>query len=422
MRVRHPRPSLWPMLVIGAVLLAIIAAAVALAGLPLLGKPAASATPGPNGGATPASDASAQTQPSGEADTPEPADFLWSSAVWLPPRGGAEQPTGYSLQAGTLADPGPVIDLQVPLVVRNMVEDAGRVSVFSDPVADAVLYIADDGGTSQLRRATLAAPDVEEVMAELDPIVWAMAVERDGNHAYLLLVHREGGGDAGVVRVTLDGSGQTTDILGPADVGGQARMDVVPAAVVGFRAWLMLSPDNQHLLRRVCTDPAVPCALDVVDLASGAVARIGDNDAFGIADGRVFWSRCEQIACTIGMTDVETGEESAIAEFGGIATLAEIDGHPVVAYSSHTPDGRGSVAVVDPETGASRELMRGMGFEMQSSALDQSLKIVTPPGWIVVRTFGAGGAEQQGAIRLADGASTPLPPVPRVMPPMQGQG
>jgi len=93
----------------------------------------------------------------------------------------------------------------------------------------------------------------------------------------------------------------------------------------------------------------------------------------------------------------------------------------MVAYTSFTPDGRGSVLVVDPETGVSRVLMQGTMFEMQSSALDQSTKIVPPPGWIVVRRFD-GGSEQPGASRLADGFTIPLPPLPMVMPPMQGQG
>jgi len=412
------------MLVIGMVVLAIIAAAVVIAGLPLVQAPAGTATtPSPaSDGSAPASGSAAQPQSSAgaEAELPDASDFLWSAGFWVPPPGGAGEAVAYSLQAGSLADPGPVIDLQVPLVVRKLVEDAGRISVFSDPVAGAVLYVVDDGGTTQLRRATLANPDAEEVMAELEQIVWAMTVERDGSHAYLLLVHRDGGGDAGVIRVALDGSGEITEILGPAEPA-EARGDVVPVAVVGFRAWLMLSPDDSHLLRRVCADPAAPCALDVVDLTSDVVVRLEDNEVLGIADGRVFWGRCAKGGCELGTTDVQTGEERAFAESDGVATLAEIDGHPMVAYTSFTPDGRGSVLVVDPETGVSRVLMQGTMFEMQSSALDQSTKIVPPPGWIVVRRFD-GGSEQPGASRLADGFTIPLPPLPMVMPPMQGQG
>jgi hypothetical protein len=119
------------------------------------------------------------------------------------------------------------------------------------------------------------------------------------------------------------------------------------------------------------------------------------------------------------MTDMQTGDEEPLTESGGLAVLAEMDGRPVVAHSFFSGDGEGSLAVADPESGVNVEILRGAGVQLHSNAIDQSLKIVGPPGWILVSSF-QGGEEQLGAVGLSDSDSIGLPPVPWVMPPVDG--
>lgn len=403
MAARYPRPAPWPMLLIGVVVLALLAAAIAIAGLPLLGTPAVSPSVSVSGGAQTAA-------PSDEVDA---SSFLWANASMIPPPAGRVLPVAYSLQGGTLADPAPVLDLGVPFMMVDGPRDIGRVPAISEPADGAVIYAADDGAGSQLRRATLSEPVADELMLDLEPVVWAIAVAGDGDHAYALLAHRDQPGDAGVVRVALDGSGEVEEVLGPAEPDAAAG-GIRRAAIAGFLGWLMLSPDDRHLVRRVCS--ADVCALDVLDLESGEVTRIPDRDPVGVANGLLYWRLCLE-ACELGVTDLASGAERPIGELGGpsLVTMTVVENRPMLVHVLDSTIRQGSTLLaIEPETGVATELLDGGGgafIELQSN-LHNALKVTGPPGWVVVTVHSANGRADGVAVRVRDGETIPVPPAP----------
>lgn len=410
MAARYPRPAPWPMLVIGVVVLALLAAAIAIAGLPLVGTPGRSPSPSVSGSGPTETSAS-------EPIEVDASSFLWANASMIPPPAGRDLPVAYSLQGGTLADREPVLDLDVRFVMGAGPGDIGRVPTISEPTNGAVLYVADHGRGSQIRRATLSEPVADELMLELEPVVWAIAVARDGGHAYALLLNRDEPGDAGVVRVALDGSGQVEQVLGPAEPDAAAG-GIRQVAIPGFLAWLVLSPDDRHLVRRVCSP--VACALDVLDLESGEAERLTDGEALGVANGFVFWRRCLE-ACELGVTDLASGEERSVGELPGIAVVAMVEGRPLIVYSSEPTASHGSVLrSLDPDSGVTTELLdAGAGYVELPWNQMAALKIVGPPGWVVVTVWN-GSRSDVVAVRISDGETIPVPAAPVRQPFVQG--
>lgn len=411
MAARYPRPAPWPMLLIGVVVLAALAAAIAIAGLPLLGTAAGS----------PSASVSGDVPTAGPSEEVDASSFLWANASMIPPPAGRELPVAYSLQGGTLADREPALDLDVRFVMGAGPGDVGRIPAISEPADGAVVYAADDGNASQVRRATLSEPVADELMLELEPVVWAIAVTGDGGHAYALLVDRDEFRDAGVVRVALDGSGQAEQVLGPAEPA--AAGGILQVAIPGFQGWLMLSADDRHLVRRVCTP--VACALDALDLESGEALRLVDGEALGVANGRVFWRRCVD-ACELGVTDIASGEERPIGAVGGpsLVTMTVVEDRPMLVHALDPAAGQGSTLLaIEPDTGMTTELLEGGGAFIELHwNLHNALKITGPPGWVVVTVHGANGRSDGVAVRVSDGETVPLPsaPIRQPMPGVQG--
>jgi hypothetical protein len=396
----------WAMLVIGAILLLVLVAAVAIVGLPMIGPQLTPAPAAPSGDAAPTGPAA------NEPGAVDPSSFLWANASMIPPPAGRELPIAYSLQGGTLADREPVLDLDVMFVMGAGPRDIGRVPTISEPANGAVVYVADDGSGSQVRRATLSEPVADELLLELEPVVWAIAVTADGSHAYALLLNRDEPGDAGVVRIALDGSEQAEQVLGPAEPDAAAG-GIRQVAIAGFLGWLHLSPDDRHLVRRVCSADA--CALDVLDLESGEVLRLADRDVLGVANGLVFWRRCLE-ACELGVTDLAGGEERPIGELGGpsLVAMAMVEDRPMLVHVWDPAAGQGStLRALDPETGVTTELLTGGAghIELQLNQ-HNSLKIIGPTGWVVVTVWSANGRSDGVAVRVLDGETIPVPPAP----------
>lgn len=430
MEVRHRRRPLWPMAVMAAVLIALVLAAFVIAGFPLL-TPSTGGMPGSSGSSdgsprTPTSPAETGASPGSRSGLAERTEFTWASALWVPPPGGAGMPQEFVVQGGTLADPEPLYSATAPLAITDAPADAGRTPVLAIPTAGSVVYVADDGMGSEVRSASLGGDRSEEVVAELQEIVWATAVEHDGSHAYLLLVDRASREDAGVVRVALDGSGSIEPVLGPAAAGedGEATAGVRLAAIVGFRGSLILSRDDRFLVRWVCADPARPCVLDALDLGSGEERGFphlaSAVEVLGVEDELLFWFRCDQVGCRIGTTDLSSGEEAIVGEGFGNAALAVSEGAPVVVQTAPSGNGQALVAI-DRTDGEPRLLVEGPGtFQVHSNRIDPQLKIVAPNGWVVAHFFANEGSQQLVAVRIADGETVLLPPLPLVIPPAPG--
>ena len=403
------------MLVIGGIAAVLLIVAV-LVGAPVLsrllapssGSPPSSGFPPPSG----ESPAAAESTPDEHAVV-DASSFSWASASFLPPPPGRAMPNAYALQGGTLGDPARPLDVVVPFAMTEAPADVGRVPAIGEPRNGAVVYVADDGRASQIRRANLTDPASDELILELEAVVWTLTVTPDGSHAYVLLVERGQAGDSGVLRVALDGSGEAERVMDP--IHGAARDGGVRlAAIAGFRAALMVSPDERFLLRRVCP-PGQPCAVDVLEVETGEVVALPDREVLGVAGGLVLATTCDMTGCHVMVTDLATGEERVLGQLSGQAVLASVDGRPVVVHDS--PDARANATTLhatDPVSGDTVELLAGGagGFVELHSNLYVTTKVTGPAGWVVVTVWDARGRGQGVAVDLADGTTLLLPIAP----------
>ncbi|MEP7081830.1 MAG: hypothetical protein ABI841_02510 [Chloroflexota bacterium] len=416
----EPRP-LWPMLLIGALLLVVVLviAAVAFAGLPQLGPRETPAPAAPSGNAVPTGSGA------GDDAVVDASSFSWASALMLPPPAGRPMPIAYSLQGGTLGDPARPLEVVVAFAVTDALADLGRIPAIGEPTNGAVVYAADDGRLSQIRRATLSDPVSDELILELEAVVWTLTVTPDGSHAYVLLVGRGQPGDAGVLRVALDGSGQVEEVMGPARAAaGEGEFRLV--AIAGLRTALALSPDERFLLRRVCAAAVQACAVDVLDVESGEVLALPDRDVLGVAGEMVLATACDMVGCHLTVILLGTGEERLVGPLNGQAVMATVEGSPVVVHNSSPgePDAS-SLHVTDPLTGDTIQLLDGGagGFVELHSNLYVTTKVAGPPGWVVATVWDPQGRGQGVAVDLSDGTTILLPIAPGaapVMPPMGG--
>jgi hypothetical protein len=402
------------MFVIGGIAAVLLLVAVVVGATSLRSAPTASGSASPPPAGEPIG--AAQSTP-GEDAVVDASSFSWASGAMLPPPPGRQMPIAYSLQGGTLADPARPLDVVVPFAMTDAPADLGRVPAIGEPTNGAVVYVADDGHLSQVRRATLSDPMSDELILELEAVVWTLTVTPDGSHAYLLLLDRGRPRDAGVLRVALDGSGQVEEVMDPAQpAAGGAGFRLV--AIAGFGAALMLSPDERFLLRRVCA-PEQRCTVDVLDVESGEVLALPDREVLGVAGELVLATACDMAGCHLTVMQLATGEERLVGPLNGQAVLATVDGTPVVAHNS-SPAGANATTLhaTDPVTGDTVELLAGGpgGFVELHSNLYVTTKITGPAGWVVVTVWDPQGSGQGVAVDLSDGTTILLPIAPGAAP------
>lgn len=416
MDARAFRAVPWPMLLIGAVLLVVLAVN-AIAGLPLI-SPAdaptsASVVPQPGG-----SDATSSGQPTAEAAVPlELAEVPWVAAH------PAMRPDGalagwYALSAGTLADPEPLVDLQVELAPRL----PGNLSLALQPTAlpvgvDRLLYVSDDGATSTIQLGQIAAGAEFAEVARLPQVVWSAAIDESATGLYLLLLDRVTATDAGVWRLPLPGA---------VDAGGVPEMVLLPrgaaqsttgtrlAAITEFSGGLRVDSDGEWLARLLCI--GADCATDVLSLTDGEVASGLAIEPVGFAgDWLISRSLCLRAPCPPAPFQAENFETGARQELtegrDGVAAL-ELDGRPIVVRTVATDRTRSRVVeTVDLESGETTQIAQaapGDGFHIfQANAFSWVYRL--PSGWLQIDLLKPEGVSPTLAIPLHGGQPIELP-------------
>jgi hypothetical protein len=275
----------------------------------------------------PAPAPSSQPAESATSDAPSPSadplglgDIDWT---YTPPPSTLGGPQGaYMLQAGTLADAEPLVDLEVPWRAE-MGEGIFRNPAIGAPHDGTVVYVADDGTASEVRRAQIAADGIDEALASLPDVVWDMVVAPDGRAAYAAIVDRgDNKRDLGVVQILLDGSGAVEPILPPAPLA--AAVGVRRAAVIAFQIHLSISSDGQQLVRRTCQE-AGSCLVQVLELATGRAIELPEREVLGVAAGVIVARRCDERGCGLEAVDIETGAVSTagVEVFGPVIQVGE---------------------------------------------------------------------------------------------------
>lgn len=292
--------------------------------------------------------------PDAPAPTGDPlglGDIDW---VFSPPADGSGPAGSYSLQAGTLADEEPIVDLAVPWRA-DLGDGVAREPAVGAPHGGSVVYVADDGAQTEVRRVEIAVDGADEALATLDEVVWDIVVAPDGNAAYAAIVDRaDTERDLGVVRILLDGSGTVEPLLPPAFPAGAAA--VRRLAIIAFQVHLAMTSDGQHLVRRTCAEGGT-CMVEVAALATGRVVELPDREVLGGAAGLIVTRYCDIRGCRLETIDVASGATaSADADVSG--PVVDLDGQPIVV--AMVSDARENITVeaVDPASGRRRVLYR----------------------------------------------------------------
>ena len=341
---RSPVTYTWPMNSLRGVVRATLALAVAVSvGL------AGCATPTP----TPFREPAESPPPSEPAAAGvDLGDIAW---VYTPPASPLGGPEGaFTLQAGTLADDEPIVNLRVPWRAE-LGGAVAREPAIGAPHRGAVVYVADDGAGSEVHRVEIAAGGADEVLASLDDLIWDIVVAPDESAAYAVVVDRaDPTRDLGVVRILLDGSGSVESILAPAQAG--AADPVRSVAVLAFQIDLAISSDGRHLVRRTCQE-AGACVVEVVDVATGRRLDLPDREVLGVADGVIVARGCDVHGCRVEAMDFATGATRS-GDIDVSGPVVEVGGKPVIV--AVVSDGRGTVTVeaVEPLSGRRSVLHR----------------------------------------------------------------
>ena len=352
--------------------------------------------------------------PAGE-DVPDqdPLAWPWVYAQIVDPFG----TDGYTLQAGTLGGDEPIIDLVVPLPVDPN-EPFIRTPAVGRAVDGAVVFVADDGISSTVRRVAIAPNAVPSDLATVEQIVWALAVAPDGDHAYLALVSRdEPTRDLGIVRVSLDGFGTVDQVYDPAP-GARSEPAVQLAAVAAFDIDLEVTPDGRHLLRRTCGG-AMGCTDLVIDVETGAQFPMRERPVLAASGGLVLSNNCGPGDCFLEIADLATGATQRLG-LSVEATLVSTDAGPVVVLVETDPAGAASARTIDPGDGSSRELVRapaGGWVTLQPIAGD--MRVSVPDGWVLLSVSVAPSKEMTELHLLAvplDGGDPIEVPMPAIGP------
>ncbi|HEX7195701.1 MAG TPA: hypothetical protein VF364_02585 [Candidatus Limnocylindria bacterium] len=343
----------------------------------------------------------------------EPGDIAWVFAPWIFAQGPGNH---YVLQAGTLADPAPLVDMEVPWA-GDPETQVGRVPAVGRAIEGTVVYVADDGAGTAIHRLQIRADGGDEVLAEMREIVWSMAVAPDGQHAYLALVARDDDEhDLGVVRLALDGSGELREVMPPSRPRASEPAGMRLAAIARFGVDLMMSAEGGHLLRRTCGAGA--CTIDVLELETGEVIDLGQREVMGAAGGVILGSRCTGVRCFAEAINLATGVAQELP-FQGEAGITFFDGRAAIVYIEFGPDGGSVLRTLDPFDGETRDVLHvDEGGALMLSPPQGDLRISMPAGYVhaaFTTDIEKGGAAipfTDVAVPLGGGAVIELPAPP----------
>ena len=338
------------------------------------------------------------------------ADIAW---VYTPPPSALGGPNGaFTIQAGSLADAEPIVNLDVPWRAE-LGAGLARQPAIGEPHGGTVVYVADDGAESEVHRVEIAADGADEVLATLDDVVWDIVVAPDGTVAYAAVVARvDPARDLGIVRILLDGSGSVEPLVPPAQPAAAGAIRRV--ATLAFQVDLAISSDGEHLVRRTCHE-AGTCLVEVIELATGRSIELPDREVLGVAAGVIVSRRCGAQVCAVEAIDIET---RAIASAGIDVSgpVVEAGGHPVIV--AVVSDGRGTITVdaVDPVSGRHHVLHRVPGGSHVTYGAFLDLQMDLPDGLVhlVQMPIGEGGGavradEQHLLIAVVEGRAFEIP-------------
>jgi hypothetical protein len=290
--------------------------------------------------------------------------------------------TGY-VDGTTTAQIGLPIDLEVDWPPLGFAFASG-------PAGGLVAYAMDDGTTSRVHLVDVATGETRRVLESTQAMVAGM-IHPSADALYLLSGDRRSH-EARLVRVDLDGAGVVGE---PVELPGLASIDAL--SPFGL---LHGTPDGSRLVLERCADS---CAYRVISLAAPG-ERIHEPDGTGVIVGMGNTTLLAQASTWTSeikrffLVDLASGAATAVEPEAEQATLVEGPTGSLVVIERH-----GTISVLDPATGALRQLELGedLPFLVRLVPEPERQGLPLPPGWIVLGDEG----------RIAIDGPTDHPPV-----------
>jgi hypothetical protein len=299
----------------------------------------------------------------------------------------------FVLQAGTLADEEPLVDLEVRWAA-DLGADLTREPAVGPPIRGSVVYVEDDGAMSVVHLAAIARDGSDEVVARIPDVVWDVAVAPDNSVAYAALTDRESRErDLGVVRIHLDGSGAIEEVMPPSEIG--EAHDISLAAFIGFNVELIIADEGGHLARRACAG-SEGCMIEVIDLASGAISPMPDGELNGLAEGFLVVTRCDDVACRPHAVEMATGSSLELLAEVPVRVMSA-GGRPTAIATSVDQDQSTSIDAIDILSGDREVLLRTDPGSWASVDRLPDLDLDVPPGYLHL-THSTPQPDQGGAV------------------------
>lgn len=236
---------------------------------------------------------------------------------------------GHWLSVGTIATEEPTWSTRLAEAPWQFTASAQQQPVVDGPVAGTVVYVGDDGTTSEIRAVGI---DGEELpIAGATPhIVYAARLAPDARTVYLVVLDRATGRDLGVFALTLGGGADLEPIMPPASArraeGDTGRL----VAVKRFVRALRVSADGSLLARLACGEPFGRCILDVIALPDGPMLTYDPPDQSGeltgLGDGLALgtWScETETAPCSTGAVSLN---DQSVTDLPGHPAAVNADG------------------------------------------------------------------------------------------------
>jgi len=323
---------------------------------------------------------------------------------------------GHWLSVGTLASETPTWTAKLVESPWGFTLFTERVPVVDGPVAGTVIFVADDGVTSELR--VVGIDGVERPVAgSTEQVVFAARLAPDAGTVYVVLLDRATGRDLGVFALRLGGSGDLVQVLPPPAVDQADAGTVRLVAVTRFVRALRVSPDGSLLARLACGEPFGRCVLDVIGLPDGPMLHYEPPDGGvlgGIGAGYALgiWScPAETESCVVSAVSLEDG---SVVELPGYPPAIDAEGRLVLLVFPGPTVETGSFSLFDPATATTRQVFSTDGTvrPLYADGLDfEGVRVEVPAGWAPVwvsQSDGDGYTRQAVAVRLSDGGWLPI--------------
>lgn len=241
----------------------------------------------------------------------------------------------YPIAAGLMGETSPLVSLVVPWHTSQALMATGRTPAVA-VARDTFVFATDDGTAGRVTAVSLGDDPTPRTVLETRHVVSQVAIAPDTLTTFALLLDRESLAPLGVWMVANRADQAARQVMGP-----PVPLVAVDGVRLAARSMVgdTLLTDGQWLVRESCIDSGLVCALDAMDLVSGATTQLPRTEfARGpnlqLAGGVLVYRQCQDLRCPdVGLT-LATGVSQNLPGVGQGGYLTQFDGRVLYVYGA----------------------------------------------------------------------------------------